>query len=512
MFPKVPNNYSEYKEYYDTIKNTLNKITNSISVPECFRIYNSQIKPNTDSGLERLLNALVYLESLKKETNLSIDPYATYIQYERYSYTQAQMQSEGYINWFSSSINLPYATKDIRIFINYIPRNFETFMEKCSENFEKNKEQLQQLEHLSKDEVLQEPPKSITLLEKAYTINDRHRIKIYKSGQTYRIFTNQMNLAINYRIFGTIPALFQDWKFSQDFVDICIAIGTQNLEALKQALNTYLNNINLKKISIESTLKNCTFGNTNALIEAHTQQIASYRSDIKAYEDRITKSYQYIREYSDKIFILQNTDTSAQKEALINFLMKSSYVLSVRALNKATIELTLEAPLTNWDPQAVQRLCIDTNETSSPFCKWLLNKILIEESIILYFTNKIKIDFSHNTVFARPADEWYARKLPNPHLEYFDCWGQNKSETNKYLSEFRYEEALTQIIATVGMMNFYDVTVVNYLNRDLKDLTDMSQVAHSETTFTDSKTGEVYTIQNLHTKYLKEQEEDSTNG
>lgn len=507
MFPTSTNDYAQCSDYRAIIDSASNKITDAIyNAPTYFNIEHSNCAVSYDTALEYLLNDLVFLESKKEGSKIIDESYRSQIQYNKFNFTASEITSN-HFNWYEASINAAYAMPNRPfIYVNIIPRNFDLFISTFLEKFEENKKEL------DKTLRIEEPPKQVALLEKAYALSAYHKVKIYKSGDTYRIFTNQINHTFNYKIFGTIPAIFQNWNFSQDFINVCVAIGTQNLEALDKALNTYLNNIDLKRLSIQQALTTCSFGVSTKLIESYKQKINNTRNLIRSCEERIETYFANIRAFTDKIFVLENTNIAPQKKALINFLRKCPYIKAIRAVDSSKINLIIEAPLSNWDTRAAEKIIETSCKDYPDFTKWFLRQILIEEKVTLYYTNRILIDFSNYTAYAQNSDTHKSKKLPNPHLEYFNCWGQNKTMTCQYLSEYRFEEAITQIIATVGMMNFYDATVVNYFKNDIVTLTTSGNVTFKNTLLTNTETGEVLTMEDLYQMYNNEIMEEYTNG
>ena len=51
--------------------------------------------------------------------------------------------------------------------------------------------------------------------------------------------------------------------------------------------------------------------------------------------------------------------------------------------------------------------------------------------------------------------------LPNPHLGFYNCWGQNGPELIKLLNKNKFEEYMIALIATAGNLNLSDTTVVD---------------------------------------------------
>ena len=51
--------------------------------------------------------------------------------------------------------------------------------------------------------------------------------------------------------------------------------------------------------------------------------------------------------------------------------------------------------------------------------------------------------------------------LPNPHLGFYNCWGQNAPELIKLLNKNKFEEYMIALIATAGNLNLSDTTVVD---------------------------------------------------
>ena len=58
--------------------------------------------------------------------------------------------------------------------------------------------------------------------------------------------------------------------------------------------------------------------------------------------------------------------------------------------------------------------------------------------------------------------------MPNPHIARFNCWGQNNPVLVRLLKERKWEEFLYCLQATLGNINFNDITVFEYFVNVLK--------------------------------------------
>ena len=96
----------------------------------------------------------------------------------------------------------------------------------------------------------------------------------------------------------------------------------------------------------------------------------------------------------------------------------------------------------------------------------------------------------------------YFTECPNPHLYFFNCWGQSKSAFYKAIAEQSYDVAALQLIAATQQLTLADSTVFIRFRRVLRG--DEGNIPKQNIHVIDTQTNQVMSIIDLE-QYYKEQ-------
>lgn len=404
-----------------------------------------------------------------------------------------------------------------------IPHNFELVLDYIEELHKTHSAEIIKYydEEVQKQYNL-EPLKRLTILEKAFKVKPTDKIRIFKNKNEYIIFTDTISFDLGIKIVGAIPIMFKDCIIQEDIIELFMQVGLNDVQKTFEALDKAIEKLDLRSLSISKALKNIPNISTKQQIQMIEKNIEKENNIIKDFKKQVETCYMKIIKLNNDLIILQNSKDTL-KEELTTFISKCKNIKTINSSYTNQLDLTISSELSNWDPEAVK--CIinmadrmkenyELTEKNNKFIKWFLKQLLEIETISMEFWNQIRLTWSRdyiqpNVVALSSIPD---RHLPNPHLYHYNCWGQNIDVTVKLLSECKYDLAFTQIIATVGMLNLYDTAVTRSFIRDLNDMFAEKNVRNFyNTVFTDTKTNEKLTIDDILNRYKEETKDGKKN-
>ena len=205
----------------------------------------------------------------------------------------------------------------------------------------------------------------------------------------------------------------------------------------------------------------------NDHLERYKRTLNDIEEENKRLQNLINKSDKTVTEILDILLKYQNKNiiiNISDKNALNTFNNKINIMLRTSLFNYN--EDILDKMLKNPDRYSIEK--------SSFFYTLLKNAFKDDNNYEIVFTTPIAIDISNgstiidsfriNGISAKEATIASNRcmgGLPNPHLGFYNCWGQNGPELVKLLVKNKYEEYMMALIATAGNLNLSDTTVVD---------------------------------------------------
>lgn len=168
------------------------------------------------------------------------------------------------------------------------------------------------------------------------------------------------------------------------------------------------------------------------------------------------------------------TDTGLSVED-IDLLIDKKIIrdLTLRGGRESIIEFTVTSPVLSFEKPAAEKYYRNISDEHSIY-KALIKHAFIDEDVILFFSDRMRINFDNYSFSARadimPPNRMYLFR--NPHHKHFNCWGGYGSAITKLISEFNFMQLFMQIKAGVGSINMTDYTVLNHFKNDIYDLYD----------------------------------------
>ena len=237
-------------------------------------------------------------------------------------------------------------------------------------------------------------------------------------------------------------------------------------------------------------------------------------------DQNITNLQQSIERYTEELQRLYANLSEAQykkvsfKGGLVDFtpffdfIEKSPEMCILRATTDS-VTIRVDTVLKYFDVQHYNILKKNTGGylyDSSDFVNWLIQQLFETQRYVLKIQGVYKM--AKNSTYtngfevqaiAQPA---YFTECPNPHLYFFNCWGQSKSAFYKAITEQSYDVAALQLIAATQQLTLADSTVFIRFRRVLRG--DEGNIPKQNIHVIDTQTNQVMSIIDLE-QYYKEQ-------
>lgn len=247
----------------------------------------------------------------------------------------------------------------------------------------------------------------------------------------------------------------------------------------------------------------------------YQRQIEDIQYRIKDYESSLRNYYQDLENVQSKLFYLKNGKPSEQLGDFGDFINSLGDKLKTIAISGSSMTLCLEADLAFFDEDEweILRDNEDSNvNTATDFIRSLLYDIFDDRSIIMTFEQKLTIELSVFNIVAKREIYEYNKEageglsgIPNPHLHYYNCWGDYINALRNFAQDYNYTMLVGQIIAAISSLNLSDGAVLErFIDQELykEELMDVPCLR-------DAKTGERFSIREYKGRYEANQYRES---
>lgn len=344
----------------------------------------------------------------------------------------------------------------------------------------------------------------------ACTSSTTHICRVYVSENQHQIVvvTNIVSNLMMQRLIAALPAM-APWipAKSEDFpIAMYQALGKNDAREYYTAFTKWQTKVvnayfqeqaKIQRVEYVKALFRVDLNSLERSIAQHTQRIQTIENDLYS-------KYAQLRELQIKKEGL--TKLSENTSPDIDYFLKHRRITFIDALTGYThpgtcIRFGISTPCINYD-KALLSSFINSTRRNDYNDTALQRKMYTE----LFLKDRYVLWLHYNIVWKRSSadSDWalstdsaacmYQEEgqndigLWNPHLFYYQCYGQNASYINKALAQQDYIMALEQSIACVGTLNFADGIVMTRLHSNLMRGT-------NTTCIQDTETGEFITLQ-----------------
>lgn len=253
---------------------------------------------------------------------------------------------------------------------------------------------------------------------------------------------------------------------------VCDALAARDKGEYYKALENIAEEVQVGLKEIEYTL------NVDKLVEyisVHvvdnlTRTINNYKNEINDIIERHRTLLHCVKEYEMKLFYAKYKEsekfTDVRKALEI---MKNDF--DDFQMEYGVLKCSIIQPMLYWEDDIFENL-LDSEffEDQGLTSKGVevFKQIFLERKYTLIFKQLVEINVETNRVRAL-STEISDKYIPNPHLNAYNCWADNETKINKYLSESDYINAFIQIKSTIAGLALYDSEVVRTFVRYLTD-------------------------------------------
>lgn len=320
-----------------------------------------------------------------------------------------------------------------------------------------------------------------------------HKIKAIKHKSCLIVATNRINetflrtlYTLAPKIFGYIDKLTDEEK---TFFNEILEANGEDIETTQHLFKIFAEDIenldkedffNLKEIfmhNAENSIKNLETRKTSleGRIENYYQDISGM---LKQLSDIRTQIF-------EKTYLFDSTEEQAKENAteLLDFLKTSPVLLDISTYKTDSygdtdikLKMLVKTPIKYYEKEPLERILSNPNwkrnaldgrasEDTMNKLTWVLRKTFLDEEFEINTIANILVNLTNpyltnENISIEMAKQYNA--LPHPHLERFNCFGENKTTIYTCIGNQMYLSAVNQIIGACYNFNFTDAAVLRH--------------------------------------------------
>ena len=343
------------------------------------------------------------------------------------------------------------------------------------------------------------------------TTTPNHKVRVYVNNVTdnkmFVILNNIDTPAFVFKLGAALLTIYQ--KFGNKTNEIAEKYLTGNGTEVCRVIHEYY--AEYESHAQERALLDALNTMTAAICENRERdlikQIEDTQLNIDSLYERIAIYTEQLNAHKANYLLFKLTDEDARVQELKTFLHNSYENITGLKAENGIIQIAYKTPLVFFEPDALQRYFDSTrpnvvNEAPN-WVQQLLKDIFINKTkqLLIETGARIYIERPH-IEYKNPASirtDVYAPNefsgIPNPHHHYYNCWGDNKPNIIRALTEHDYVLAITQVFAAMGGLNLTDTPVMEkFIRSELREYKETPCIK-------DVTTGEVITMREFERRY-----------
>ena len=297
--------------------------------------------------------------------------------------------------------------------------------------------------------------------------NNKYIISMNKREGTIDIYTTQLSDELHQKIVYMLPSLYtiaepnckeKLEKLCQEFAEYESADTTTILKKITdyydKAIMEY--NKNAKSRAKSELVK--AFKRTRK--QKLEQEEIQTKNSIADFERRLVELYTQLRQ--TQLLQIGNEEVLNTLEDDLNQALSNNPQITLTGYKNNELEVVVKTYLTNYDPRPVKdviRRHITSRVIGHAFEKLFSDgryNLLIRQTISLNIEyNRFNIPSNSLSGYSNVVS-YNEGLLPNAHLQYFSCFGQNTTTIEKGITNADFYTLFTALTSCVASMNFYD--------------------------------------------------------
>lgn len=354
--------------------------------------------------------------------------------------------------------------------------------------------------------------------------HQKHKIKVLKNENTILILTSLFNNRMLKEVTAILPKLFDIEELLQDekVMNCCKAIlDNKDIRPYFEEMFASVND--QEKEEFERLLKESLTITKQKRLRSLQDSVNRTQSEIQYAETSLEALYdKWHQLLSEKLGLesIMKEDPESFKN-LSEFISKNPYIKKAYKMynnigsgSKDNLIFEFEAPITLYETEPLVRQYNNLKyQISNSKLRWLdvFMEIFSKEKYQLYCTTTVAIDASYPTFTAKSdyigIDYTDFARMPQPHLTFYNCWGDQSYNIKTSLKEGGLLDALQLMLISIQNVNFTDTAVLHgWLNKidDYTSLSSLKCIKDTEENW--------YSFRELYNKMNKEAEEAMINA
>lgn len=239
------------------------------------------------------------------------------------------------------------------------------------------------------------------------------------------------------------------------------------------------------------------------------REINSCKNKISNYFNDIEQTNIQMRKYEGKLLrIEQDPELKSKIQEAFEYANKSKLIsdFKIEPRDKA-IYFKINAPIRYFDPEYAKALFKNLVDNGAykrsndlKVFKEMFSKLFLEDKYTLYCTTLVQMILYYNEDtpltyrLGQRSNTSEITYIGQPHLDGYNCLGNNKIEAKKACTEFDLLGLMTVLTTSAQNFNLTDSTVFNHFKEQIMYYTP------SKKTIRDNETGEWYSFDDLYNK------------
>ena len=335
-------------------------------------------------------------------------------------------------------------------------------------------------------EILKHTWEELKGLSIALKCSPRHRIRVYKYTaveKTTGIVRQHIvvysaksfdddDLLLKRKVYAAIPYML-GLDNDHDLTKVLRALENKSCDEWLEDIDTYLNSLD----KYTNYVRHRLIQSFKILNDMHSNALKARKANIDDNISRILHDYrENLKVQRDILNEIAGMSDACLTEDDIKMLIDKGIIqdLTVDTSSNTTIDFSISSPVLSYEKAAAEKYYNTISDVDRVY-KTLFKHVFLDEDCVLYFTDRVRINFSNYTYEARSriiADPTGQVLFRNPHHKHYNCWGGYATAITNLISEFNFMQLFMQIKAGVGSLNMTDYTVLGQFRIDVQNMYD----------------------------------------
>lgn len=245
---------------------------------------------------------------------------------------------------------------------------------------------------------------------------------------------------------------------------------------------------------------------SNCFVKELEDSLRSAKEDAENLYRRWVDAMNDVKKCQGELFSFQFDHTSDKLESFINALRIDKENVDIISNGRQDVVLRIRQPFLFFDETKWEKLKDDVIKRRQK-AQHVIEAVM-EKRCTLMFETFIRMRFSdtNRNIVSYYGTPENPSAPPNPHISFYDCWGDNRTPITQYIMNGDYELAYMQIKATLAGVNLEDSAVFPHLfDYFLGGVTEKSWGYYNCKCITDNETGVQMTIKEAEDYYRSQE-------